>query len=124
MNEKLPSPKSCHAMVDGSTYILGQGDQRMTALDYEAYPDHDKSLPADVFDRAVYRQRLTDDAGRLFSSSEINIDVAIRNAKSRSVTWKSQKGQGSEVRSNVSKSRIDSESSLESTLEVRTTDSG
>lgn len=91
MNEKLYSPKSSHTLVDGTAYTPGQGDQRMTALDYEAYPAHNKSLPVDVFDRAVYRQRLAEDAGRLFSSSEINIDVAIRNAKTRSVTWISQR---------------------------------
>lgn len=91
MNKKLHSPKSSHIMVDGPAYIPGQGDQKMTALDYEAYPAHNKSLPAGVFDRAVYGQRLADDAGRLFSSSEINIDIAIRNAKTRSVTWKSQR---------------------------------
>ena len=62
----------------------------MTALEYEAYPAHKQNLPVDVFDRAVYRQRLADDAGRLFSSSEIDIDVAIRNAKTRLVTCKSQ----------------------------------
>jgi hypothetical protein len=88
MNEKLHSPKSSRTMIDGPAYIPDQGDQRMTALDYEAYPAHNTSFPTDVFDRAVYRQRLADDAGRLFSSSEINIDVAIRNAKTRSVIWK------------------------------------
>jgi hypothetical protein len=63
----------------------------MAVLDYEAYPAHNQSSPPDVFDRAVYRQRLADDDGRLFSSSEINIDFAIRNARTRSVIWKSRR---------------------------------
>ena len=55
----------------------------MEKVEYDAYPVHNCNLSLDVFDRAVYRQRLADDAGRLFSASEIDIDVAIRDGKTR-----------------------------------------
>ena len=58
----------------------------MTDQEYDLYPAHNHEVPDDVFDRKAYNEKLQLDAGRLFSTSDIDISITCRDGKTRSAT--------------------------------------
>jgi len=56
-------------------------------MDFEAYPEHNQNLPVDIFDRLACRQRLSDDAKRLFSACKTDIGVIIRDGATKFVIY-------------------------------------
>ncbi|KAF7553669.1 hypothetical protein G7Z17_g3470 [Cylindrodendrum hubeiense] len=44
-------------------------------MDWKAYPEHRRNAPPDAFDRSFYRNRLLDDAERLFTSGDSDVEL-------------------------------------------------